>query len=297
MTHTDQSRYTWGGDEFLLVEISPDMSLESNFIANAVAHGLEEAALDGIVDICPANASLLIRFDPDALSHGVLEARVREFETEVRRATVQQLETRIMEMPVWYGDPYTAEVEQRFREGFHQRPEGTDLDYSAEVNGLASAEEFIRRHHETPWIVSMVGFVAGLPFLFQLTPRERQLEVPKYLSPRTDTPALTIGYGGCFTAHYSVRGAGGYQMLGITPTPIFDPEQQLADFADFMVLFRTGDLVKYRAVDEAEYREIEAQVAAGTYRYRQAPVTFTLAEALADPDAYNRTLLEALDVA
>ena len=86
-------------------------------------------------------------------------------------------------------------------------------------------------------------------------------------------------------------------QLGITPTPIYDPEQQLPDFADFMVLFRTGDIVKYRPVDEAEFRRIEAEVAAGTYRYRQAPVTFSLADALADPDGYNRTLLEALDVA
>jgi urea carboxylase len=92
-----------------------------------------------------------------------------------------------------------------------------------------------------------------------------------------------------------VRGAGGYQMLGIAPAPIFDPEQKLGDFEDFMVLFRTGDIVKYRPVDEAEYRAIQDEVEAGTYRYKQAPVTFTLAEALADPDAYNRTLLEALN--
>lgn len=297
MTLPDRARYTWGGDEFLLIEISPDMSLEANFVATAMAHGLEEAALNGIVDICPANASLLIRFNPDELASADLEAKARELETEVRRAAVQALETRIIEVPVWYDDPYTREVAARFREGYHQNPNGSDLDYAAEVNGLADAAEFIRRHHETPWLVSMVGFVAGLPFLFQLAPRERQLEVPKYLSPRTDTPALTIGYGGCFTAHYSVRGAGGYQMLGITPTPIYDPEQRLEDFSDFMVLFRTGDIVKYRPVDEVEYRRIEAEVAAGTYRYKQAPVTFTLADALADPAGYNTTLLEALDVA
>ncbi|MBS3182562.1 5-oxoprolinase subunit B family protein [Leucobacter manosquensis] len=297
MTLTEHARYSWGGDEFLLVEIAPDMSLEANFVANAMAAGLEEQELDGIVDICPANASLLIRFNPDELPHADLEHAVRALEAEVKQATVQELETRIIEVPVWYDDPFTSETETRFREGYHQRPEGSDLDYSAEVNGLANAAEFIQRHHETPWLVSMVGFVAGLPFLFQLTPRERQLQVPKYLSPRTDTPPLTLGYGGCFTAHYSVRGAGGYQMLGITPSPIFDPEQKLADFADFMVLFRTGDIVKYRPIDEAEYTEIQAEVEAGTYRYKQAPVRFTLAEALADPDAYNRTLLEALDVA
>jgi urea carboxylase len=63
------------------------------------------------------------------------------------------------------------------------------------------------------------------------------------------------------------------------------------------VLFKAGDIVKYRPVDEAEYREIQAQVEAGTYRYRQAPVTFSLSEALADLEGHNRSLLEALDVA
>ena len=70
----------------------------------------------------------------------------------------------------------------------------------------------------------MVGFVAGLPFLYQLVDRERQLEVPKYVRPRTDTPPLTVGHGGCFGCIYSVRGAGGYQMFGITPLPIYDPD-------------------------------------------------------------------------
>jgi len=59
----------------------------------------------------------------------------------------------------------------------------------------------------------MVGFVAGLPFLYQMVERSRQIEAPKYLRPRTDTPKLTIGHGGCFSCIYSVRGAGGYQML------------------------------------------------------------------------------------
>ena len=71
----------------------------------------------------------------------------------------------------------------------------------------------------------MVGFVAGLPFLYQMVERRRQIEVPKYLSPRTDTPKLTLGHGGCFSCIYSVRGAGGYQMFGVTPAPIFDPAQ------------------------------------------------------------------------
>ncbi len=292
---TTTARYTWGGDEFLFVEITEEMSLESNFISNSIAAALEAREILGIVDICPANASLLIRFNPDVLEHADLEQTVRGLESEVRASANRVLHTRIIEIPVWYNDPYTNETQARFREGYHQRPEGNDLDYAAEINGLRDAEEFIRRHHESPWLVSMVGFVAGLPFMFQLVEREHQLEVPKYLSPRTDTPALTVGHGGCFACIYSVRGAGGYQMFGIAAAPIYDPEQKLADLSDFMVFFRPGDLVKFRPVSENEYHQIRAEVDAGTYVYRQADITFDLGKALADPVAYNAQLLEALD--
>jgi urea carboxylase len=289
------ARYTWGGDEFLFVEVSEAMSLPANFKVMSVASRLSEAQLPGIVDICPANASLLVRFDPDVLPPQQLENAVRDIERDLMSHQERPLETRIIEVPVWYEDPFTAEVAQRFREGFHQEPEGSDIDYAAKVNHLRDAAEFIQRHHEQPWLVSMVGFVAGLPFLFQLVDRDKQLEVPKYLSPRTDTPKLTVGHGGCFGCIYSVRGAGGYQMFGVAAAPIFDPSQELADFKDFMVFFRPGDIVKFRPVTEAEYNAIQAEIAAGTFRYRQAPVTFELSKALADPEGYNRELMEALD--
>ena len=303
MTHTTveagrdpaATRYTWGGDEFLFVELDPAMSLEANFVANAIAAHLEASPIDGIVEICPANASLLLRFDPDVVPPAALERRVRAIEREVHASHAHTLDTRIIEVPVWFDDPFTTAVAMRFREGHHQDPSGNDLDYAATVCGLDDAAEFIRRYYESPWIVSMVGFVAGLPFLYQLVERERQLVVPKYLSPRTDTEPLTLGHGGCFGAIYSVRGAGGYQMFGILPAPIYDTEQRLPDFADFSVLFRPGDLVKYRPIDEAEYHDIRAQAEAGTYRYRQAPVTFDVRAALADPDAANAALLAALE--
>ncbi|WOF22927.1 carboxyltransferase domain-containing protein [Microbacterium betulae] len=289
------ARYTWGGDEFLFVEVDEAMSLAANFAVMAIAARLSERALDGIVDICPANASLLIRFDPDALAPTRLEAVVREIERDVEGQEAGELRTRIVDVPVWYDDPFTAEVGARFRAGYHQDPDGDDLDYAASVNGLESRAEFVRRHQAQPWIVSMVGFVAGLPFLYQLVEQDSQLVVPKYLSPRTDTPRLTLGHGGCFGAIYSVRGAGGYQMFGVVAPPIYDPEQRLADFAESSVLFRPGDLVRYRSIDRDEYDDIQAEVAAGTWRWRQAPAVFSLADWQRDPVAANRSMTEALD--
>ncbi|MBC7762899.1 MAG: carboxyltransferase domain-containing protein [Candidatus Saccharibacteria bacterium] len=288
------ARYTWGGDEFLFIEIDEAMSLRANFTANAMAAQLAEDAVAGVVDICPANASLLIRFDPDVVPHHEIEARMRRIESAVENIVHPTLATRVVEVPVWYDDPFTGATGARFRKG-HQRPEGNDLDFAAEENHLSSAAEFITRHHSSPWLVSMVGFVAGLPFMFQIVPQDEQLEVPKYLSPRTDTPALTVGHGGCFACIYSVRGAGGYQMFGIAAAPIFDPAQKLPDFSDFMVFFKPGDIVKFKPIGEEEYERIQAEIKTGTYTYRQASVVFDLERALADPAGYNRQIMEALN--
>ena len=133
------------------------------------------------------------------------------------------LPTRVLEIPVLYRDPWTTETLMRFRDR-HQDPDVTDIEYAARINDYASVDEFIAAHSGSPWFTSMVGFVAGLPFLYQMVPRERQIVVPKYLRPRTDTPKQTVGHGGCFGCIYSVRGAGGYQMFGITPAADLRPE-------------------------------------------------------------------------
>lgn len=293
MSSQTHSRYTWGGDEHLVVQLGEAMSLEANFSAMAISRLLEHSKPEGITDICPANASFLIRFDPDRIAPADLEAVVREAEQEVGDLQSPALQTRIVEVPVWYNDPFTNETAARFRDR-HQRPPGNDLEFAAAENGLPSVGAFIERHSSAPWITSMVGFVAGLPFLYQMVPQERQLEVPKYLRPRTDTPPLTVGHGGCFSCIYSVRGAGGYQMFGITPVPIFDPAQKLADFSDFMIFFRPGDIVKFRPVGQEEYQQLKDEAAAGSFRFRQHPVTFSLHEFMADPDGCNAGLMEML---
>jgi urea carboxylase len=217
---------------------------------------------------------------------------LKQIEAEVGAAELE-LATRIVEIPVLFDDPWTNETQLRFRDR-HQDPSSTDLQYAARINGYASVGDFVAAYSGSPWFVSMVGFVAGLPFMFQMVERARQIEVPKYLRPRTDTPKLTIGHGGCFNAIYSVRGAGGYQTFGITPAPIFDPAQSLPYLKDFMVFFRPGDIVKFQSIDRAAYDAALAQVAAGTFDLRIRPVSFSLKHFLADPAAYNRSLLEVL---
>ena len=181
----------------------------------------------------------------------------------------------------------------RFRER-HQDPKATDLEYAAAVNGLGSVEDFVQAHSSQPWFVSMVGFVAGLPFLYQMVESKRPLQVPKYLRPRTDTPKLTIGHGGCFSCIYSVRCAGGYQMFGVTPAPIYDPQQTLNYLKAHMVFFRPGDIVQFKPIDRRAYDQAVADVEEGRFDLRIRPVEFSLDAFLADPVGYPKSLQEVL---
>ena len=281
-------RYSFGGDEHLFVECSEDMSLEAFFNSLSMTTGIKEAGIRGVTEICPANASFQIKFDPDVIHPDDVLKEVKAVEAAATKAE-PVITTRIVEIPVFYNDPWTHETLMRFRER-HQDPAGTDLDYAARINNFASVDDFIKAHSGSPWFVSMVGFVSGLPFMYQMVERRRQIQVPKYLRPRTDTPRLTVGHGGCFGCIYSVRGAGGYQMFGITPMPIYDPAQTTSYLKDSMVFFRPGDIVKFKPVDRDGYDQAVEDVDKGRFAPPIREVRFDLREFQNDIDGYNARL-------
>ncbi|KQT28418.1 MULTISPECIES: allophanate hydrolase subunit 1 [unclassified Bradyrhizobium] len=286
------TRYSFGGDEHLFVECDEAMSLDAFFKSLSMTNAVRESRIAGVTEICPANASFQIKFDPDVIKPNDILREVQAIESAAEKHE-PVIKTRIIEIPVFYRDPWTHETLMRFRER-HQDPTATDLEYAARVNGLPDVDAFIAAHSGSPWFVSMVGFVAGLPFMYQMVERARQLQVPKYLRPRTDTPKLTIGHGGCFSCIYSVRGAGGYQMFGITPMPIFDPEQKISYLRNFMVFFRPGDIVKFKPIGRDAYDQAVEDVAAGRFAPIIREVTFDFREFQKDMKGYNAKLEGAL---
>jgi urea carboxylase len=269
------------------------MSLEAFFTSLSMTNAVKAASIKGVTEICPANASFQIKFDPDQIKPSDLMRELQSMEGAASKSDAT-LKTRIIEIPVLYQDPWTHETLMRFRER-HQNPNATDLEYAAEVNGMGTVDDFIKSHSSQPWFVSMVGFVAGLPFLYQMVERKRQLQVPKYLRPRTDTPKLTVGHGGCFACIYSVRGAGGYQMFGVTPMPIYDPAQKVNYLTDEMCLFKPGDIVKWKPVTRDQYDAAIEAVEENRFEPVIRPASFSLTEFNKDMAGTNAKLMEALN--
>ena len=286
------ARYSFGGDEQIFVEVDEAMSLDAFFKSLAITNAVREAKIDGVTEICPANASFQIGFNPDKIAPDALMERLKDMESaadnaESRARDAHHRDPRLLPGPL---DPRDADALSRAPSGPRRAPTSSTPPASTGFDGV---EDFINAHAGAPWFVSMVGFVAGLPFLYQMVDRDRQIEVPKYLRPRTDTPKLTVGYGGCFSCIYSVRGAGGYQMFGITPMPIFDPTETAPYLARFHGLLPPR---RHREVHPRRPRRLRrdpAEVEAGRYTPRIADVTFDLADFNAGIDAYNAKLEEA----
>ena len=71
-----KTRYTYGGDEHIYVEMDDEMSLDAFFKSLSMSNAVREAKIKGVTEICPANASFQVRFDPDVIAPEVMMKQV-----------------------------------------------------------------------------------------------------------------------------------------------------------------------------------------------------------------------------
>lgn len=289
----DGSRASFGGDEFVFVEVATDMDLEATLRVLSLTDAIRNLELEGLTDICPAHVSYMVRVDPDVRDPREVMDALEQVHREKAEESRLIVHSRIIEMPIYYQDPWSHEVLMRFRDRNHDSSV-TDIEYCARINGFQEVGDFVAAHSSRLHIATFMGFMPGNAECYQLVPSEKQLEAPKYLRPRTDTPDRALGFGGAFSTIYPVQGAGGFQLLGRSAAPVYEAHERFGPFVENIVLPRGGDIFRYRPIDADEYEDIRHSVEAGTYEYRIGNVDFDLSRFLADPVGYPDELLRAL---
>jgi inhibitor of KinA len=96
---------------------------------------------------------------------------------------------------------------------------------------------------------------------------DERLATPRLKTPRTNIPGGSVGIAGKQTGIYPIDSPGGWQLIGRTPLKLYDP------FREPPVLLKAGNYIRFIPVSEAEYQEIAASMAAGTYEVQQEPLT------------------------
>src|SRR5262245_58716607 len=121
-----------------------------------------------------------------------------------------------------------------------------DLERIAQHSGL-SADEVVRRHSETVYTVYAIGFCPGFPYLGYLP--ESLCGVSRLDTPRVRVEAGSIGLTGRQTGIYTEPRPGGWNLVGRTPL-------ELVNVVEGYFPLRTGDRVRFEAIDVARYREL-----------------------------------------
>ncbi len=191
-----------------------------------------------ITETVPSFRALLVYYDPLRIGYEALCQRLAALLPRSGRAPAPS--ARLIELPCCYRD----------------RELGFELEAAAARLELP-VDELVRLQTSVDYRVYFLGFAPGQPYLTGVPAR---IEIPRLDTPRTRTPAGSVGIGGTQCCVYSVESPGGFWVLGRTPVRLYDPH------AVEPVLLRPGDLVRFRAIDRDEYERIATAVAAGTFR-------------------------------
>ena len=263
-------RYRIAGERHLFVELDDEVTLETNFKAIALSQALLEASplasqgIRAIIDVIPSFTSVLVHYEPQLITYQGLRKICEYSLQKLSESPNLEIASRLIEIPLVYNDRWCRACFEEYCKTV--KPIEDNIELVCRLNGLSSLAELVKCHSASEWWVGAVGFIAGLPTLTPLNPQTR-LQAPKYDPPRTWTPQGTVGLGGGFTTIYPVIIPDGYQMIGRTPVPIFDPQKRLEPFQNSPLLFRVGDRVKFRPICEDEFESIEQDVDSGSFRF------------------------------
>ena len=160
----------------------------------ALLASLRREPLAGVDEIVPAARTLLITFRPAVQSMaGIVQALSRrDVSAQVERGGT------LVEIPVRY--------------------DGEDLAEVAQILGI-TPEEVVRRHTGSEYTVAFTGFAPGFGYL---TGGHPSFNVPRRATPRTRLPAGSVALAGTFSAVYPQASPGGWQIIGTTPTAMWD---------------------------------------------------------------------------
>lgn len=224
------------GDAALSVEFGDAINPDLNARVVALDIALAAAEFDGIIETVPSYRSLLICYDPVLLSWRQLAMKIRRL-----------LEGRLLEDDTGTGMPRAAAVTWSVPVVYGP-PYGDDLPEVAARLAMPEAE-IIRIHSGAEYLVYMVGFAPGLPYM---GPLPDTLHISRRQSPRPSVPAGAVMIGGMQAGIVPMPVPSAWYMLGRTPLRLFD----LSRHDPFLV--RAGDRVRFRRIDAAEFERLAA---------------------------------------
>jgi inhibitor of KinA len=216
------------GDCAVVVTFGDDITPETSLVVKEFGRRLAESPPQAMVEYVPAFTNVTVVYDAAAQTYDAFASELGSLLTKVP-STTHETDVRTVDIPVHYGGEF-----------------GPDLGFVASHNGLTE-DEVVAIHSEPTYLVYMIGFAPGFPYLGGMSER---IAAPRRDSPRAAIPAGSVGIAGRQTGVYSIETPGGWQLIGRSPLRLFRPQ------AASPSLLQAGDRVRFTRISRREYEDL-----------------------------------------
>lgn len=193
--------------------------------------------LQAINEIIPSYRAIMVTFDQHKIDIDELIQQLQLDSINYKHID-KTSNNKVVHIPVLYGSDA-----------------GPDLSEVAKYNGLTS-EEVIEIHTSKQYLIYMLGFMPGFPYLGGLDSR---IHMPRRSEPRVRIAAGSVGIANNQTGLYPLDSPGGWQIIGRTPIRVFNKDDQP------MTLYQAGDKIKFYAIDQHTYQQIQDDIDKGCF--------------------------------
>jgi len=223
----DRMKIIPASDSSILVQFGDRIATEIQDRVLALFHAWRELDDPRIRNLHPGYASLLVDFDPLAVSHQEVTALIESLASNTAAGAVD--DSTHVTIPVCYDAEF-----------------GPDLADVAEHTGLAP-DEVVRMHSGATYRVCFLGFTGGFAYLGGMP---EALHTPRLSTPRRVVAAGSVGIAGGQTGIYPAETPGGWRLIGRTPVRMFDSQAQRP------TRVQAGDIVRFDPIDRAEFERL-----------------------------------------
>jgi len=227
------------GDRGILISFEQVISPETALKIQQFISKVEAERSPSVVEIIPAYATVCVIYDPFLMDYGAMEDYLSAFLDGYDDN--RPVSANVFEIPVLYN-----------------KTTGPDLSFISERSGL-SVDEIIAIHTSCEYLIYMLGFVPGFPYLGGM---DERIAAPRLKVPRQKIVPGSVGIAGAQTGMYPIESPGGWQLIGQTPVKLYDPLRTPP------VHYSAGDYIKHTAIDEAEFSRIQELEKNGGYEVK-----------------------------
>ena len=211
------------GDAALYCDFGNEVNREVNNNVIRYFKSIKKENIDGIDNLAPSYNKLIISFDLRKKNF----QGVKKLIENLHVISDDNLDSNQITIPVCCDEQFSLDIKR------------------LEKELKCSSEKIYEKFFSKDFFCYMTGFIAGMPFLGDL---ENDLRAKRLETPRVKVPKGSVGLTEQFANIYTFESPGGWNIIGNTPSIIFDSSKEICPN-----LINPGDIVTFKRITKDQY--------------------------------------------